>query len=220
MNTIYKVENVGQLIKIDDSFFVNLEQLYTHFKQLNKLDTDCYKNVEDSEHYLAARDYIAENLVKEFYLLEDLDINENIKNAYIVFKLWYLVRKEFSFIGGIYSSLEPRYFLRNLNKDQEVFTFSVPNECEDIDNLVYALEYNPKDYNMIFLTNEILEVLDKDDMILFNNFLSHIEVQKLVSSFNEVKGEYKISETLVYTRTFNRKLRRLKKVLRNLNEEL
>lgn len=220
MNTIYKVENVGQLIKIDDLFFVNLEQLYTHLKQLNKLDTDCYKNVEDSEHYLAARDYIAENLVKEFYLLEDLDINENIKNAYIVFKLWYLVRKEFSFIGEIYSSLEPRYFLRNLNKDQEVFTFSVPNECEDIDNLVYALEYNPKDYNMIFLTNEILEVLDKDDMILFNNFLSHTEVQKLVSSFNEIEGEYKISETLVYTRTFNRKLRRLKKVLRNLNEEL
>ena len=220
MNTIYKVENVGPLIKIDDLFFVNLEQLYTHLKQLNKLDTDCYKNAEDSEHYLAARDYITENLVKEFYLLEDLDINENIKNAYIVFKLWYLVRKEFSFIGGIYSSLEPRYFPRNLNEDKEVFTFSVPNECEDIDNLVYALEYNPKDYNMIFLTNEILEVLDKDDMILFNNFLSHIEVQKLVSSFNEIKGEYKISETLVYTRTFNRKLRRLKKVLRNLNEEL
>lgn len=220
MNSNYKVERDRLLIIINNSFFVYLDSFYMHIKQLKKLDAKCYKKVEEFEYYLKAKEYIIENLIKEFYKLEDLDIHEKIKNAYTVFKLWYIVKKEFSFISGVYLSEEPKYFPKNLEDTNKVFTFSIPNECEDIDNLIYALEYNPKDYNMIFLTNEVLEILDKDDMILFNNFLSYDEVQKVVSDFCDIENDTTILETDLYSRTFNRKLKRLKKILRNLNKEL
>lgn len=163
---------------------IDLETLFAPFSFLSSKFRNLGKQNFDEKHMETFRD-ILHYLINNFTELEDFEIPSNYEKVYIMLKFWYLISQ---YHKDISTALDNKFFHlsidNNSHKFNSVDTFIFRKCPEDVESLFYMMEYNPEDFIIFFLTNEIFEILNYDDLLLLNEYIENKDVKFILNELN------------------------------------